>query len=110
MARMINVETLAKAFAEFLAKSYFGLLRTPTWDDAMNLFDKAPKVDAVEVVRCRNCKHYFDEHWVHIQNTPVLSLPTCTKHSSLLGVHHTLPDGYCHLGERKDNGNDKNTD
>ena len=61
MARMINAEVLAKAFAEFLAKSYFGLLRTPTWDDAMNVFCKAPKIDAVEVVRYKNCKHHEDE-------------------------------------------------
>ena len=90
MARMINAEVLAKAFAEFLAKSYFGLLRTPTWDDAMDVFCEAPKVDAVEVVRCKNCK-YVDTK----------KCPMC-----FMGLGYT-DDDFCSYGERRE---DERTD
>lgn len=46
----------------------------------------APAADVVEVVRCRDCKHWHeDEGW-------------CDKHS-----HFILPDGeFCHVWESAD--------
>lgn len=103
MARMINAEELAKAFAEFLAKSYFGLLRTPTWDDAMNVFDKATKVDAVEVVRCKDCKYVGTDANMYF---------VCNRKGMGLRPFNVYHDDYCSYGDpkEKDNGNDKNTD
>ena len=52
--------------------------------------DKCPTVDAVEVVRCKDCKHIET-----IEN----SIPYCTWHHSGCGY-----DDFCSYGERKDNG------
>ena len=57
---------------------------------------KRPKVDAVEVVRCKNCKWYQIRIWD--DNTPVYD---CRKTHALLDVK---PDDFCSYGERKDNG------
>ena len=56
--------------------------------------DAAPTVDAVEVVRCRDCKHYM-EH-------PRTKRMCCYVH--LLTPHHMRNDDFCSYGERKHNG------
>lgn len=58
--------------------------------DAKQISD-APTVDAVEVVRCRDCSYY----------TPVDD--NTGKCVFLIGEHqYVVPDGYCYLGERKE--------
>ena len=53
--------------------------------------DIIPRVDAVEVVRCRECFYY----------TPVND--KIGKCVFLIGKHqYVVPDGYCYLGERKE--------
>ena len=53
--------------------------------------DTIPRVDAVEVVRCRDCFYY----------TPVND--KIGKCVFLIGEHqYVVPDGYCYLGERKE--------
>ena len=53
--------------------------------------DTIPRVDAVEVVRCRDCFNY----------TPVND--KIGKCVFLIGKHqYVVPDGYCYLGERKE--------
>ncbi len=49
-----------------------------------------PSVDAVEIIRCKDCKHYEEI------NQPYPQL-FCRKHSI-----DTLDDDYCSYGERKD--------
>ena len=50
-----------------------------------------PRVDAVEVVRCRECFYY----------TPVND--KIGKCVFLIGEHqYVVPDGYCYLGERNE--------
>ena len=51
----------------------------------------APTVDAVEVVRCRDCKHYM-EH-------PRTKRMCCYVH--LLTPHHMRNDDFCSYGERR---------
>jgi hypothetical protein len=46
--------------------------------------DHVPTADVVEVVRCKDCKHYIAED-LH-----------CRKHFCIFG-----PDAYCSYGERK---------
>lgn len=55
-----------------------------------------PTVDAVEVVRCKDCKHF-------VQGEPYDPCE-CMKWMVKFGVAYTTPDGYCHKAERKDNG------
>lgn len=57
-----------------------------------------PKVDAVEVVRCKDCKHYDNSEgicWCHLNS----------KFYKWGTDWHGFPeDGFCSYGERKDNG------
>ena len=67
-----------------------------TAEDVIMMIKTAPTVDAVPVVRCRECIAY----------TPVDD--NTGKCVFLIGKHqYVVPDGYCYLGERKegaDNG------
>ena len=57
---------------------------------------KAPTVDAVPVVRCRECIAY----------TPVDD--NTGKCVFLIGEHqYVVPDGYCYLGERKEGADNR---
>ena len=53
---------------------------------------KRPKVDAVEVVRCKDCKHWDMEHCSDGQGW-------CAK-----VVGYRYGSWYCAAGKRKDNG------
>ena len=63
-----------------------------TAEDVIMMIKTAPTVDAVPVVRCRDCKHYdtadFDGD----------ILCGCTLHSAMLDI---TPDSFCSYGERK---------
>ena len=50
--------------------------------------DDAPAVDAVEVVRCKDCKYYCNG-W------------HCNLYLNV--SHETKPDHFCSYGERRDN-------
>ena len=58
---------------------------------------KMPTVDAVEVVRCKDCKHYDNSEgiqWCHLNS----------KFAQWGTDWHSFPeDGFCSYGERKDN-------
>mgnify|MGYP001661355285 FL=1 len=56
------------------------------WNGLLGLIEKAPTVDAVVVVRCKNCRSY---------NKPKTGW--CEVH---LDREH--PDDFCSYGERKD--------
>jgi hypothetical protein len=65
----------------------------------------APTVDAVEVVRCKDCKHTRKknghEQFMYNENVCI-----CTK-EDIWGITQNEPvwdDGFCSFGERKDNG------
>ena len=57
-----------------------------------NTIADAPTVDAVEVVRCRDCKHHSEIYGNR-----------CKKWSSTLSglTHFTGPDDFCSYGERR---------
>ena len=75
MARLIDADQLIK---EANADGAYGYV------DAKQITD-APTVDAVEVVRCKDCKHYNEGFCVGYH-----------------AHHDTLPDDFCSYGERKD--------
>lgn len=59
-----------------------------SYEDTDNLMENAPTVDAVEVVRCENCKFSVDEDgegWLWCNSW----------------ANGTPRDGYCFEGERK---------
>ena len=57
----------------------------------LNSADVAPTIDAVEVVRCRDCKHY------EIHKPKVLE--NCERNGYIIPMK---PDDFCSYGERKD--------
>ena len=60
---------------------------------AKEVIGDAPTVDAVEVVRCKDCKHYM--LWEDSDDKK-----TCAKS---IGLMVSSPDDFCSYGERKDN-------
>ena len=57
-----------------------------------NCVKNFPTVDAVPVVRCKDCKHYEWDEWDGVY--------VCTKIA-----RYAKEDFFCSYGERKDNGN-----
>lgn len=53
-------------------------------------------VDAVKVVRCKDCMHW--KHFDHLGCTDFAKV--CMRGNYMIGEN-----GYCHYGERKDDGN-----
>ena len=67
------------------------------WDEAVLASDikNAPTIDAVPVVRCKDCKHYKPQkksaHWENRANY-------CNRVVTI----KVQPDDFCSYGERKD--------
>ena len=65
---------------------------------AVNAINEIPKADAVEVVRCKDCKHYDNSEgicWCHLNS----------KFYPGGADWHSFPeDGFCSYGERRTDG------
>ena len=59
------------------------------WNGMVRLLEKAPTVDAVEVVRCRDCKHYKPDEY------------ECGCDFAG-GLPYVKADDLCSYGERRD--------
>ena len=95
--RLIDANAVAKDIRENNRENFNRL----DWSSKQvcQLLENAPTVDAVEVVRCKDCKHYDNSEgiqWCKINSKfypgglDWLSFPE---------------DGFCSYGERKDNEN-----
>lgn len=72
------------------------------WNGVVNLIEQAPTVDAVEVVRCKDCKH----HKLPAVLTQKYGEPgtlTCHNWHSPCNKRNVKQDDFCSYGERKDN-------
>ena len=58
-----------------------------------NTLDKFPSVDAVNVVRCRDCKHFYDTH--------INPAHSCKRGGTQVWDVSFTPDDFCSYGERK---------
>ena len=71
------------------------------WDD----IEAAPTVDAVEVLRCRDCKYWGDEDG-KLQDSDGALCARCTVHNYLIDGRHTgwcpTENDFCSYGERKE--------
>lgn len=56
----------------------------------LELIDKAPTIDAVPVVRCKDCKHCDPENH------------HCDHHMGTAAPLRRKPDDFCSYGERKE--------
>lgn len=61
-------------------------------DDVCDMIDHAPTVDAIEVVRCKDCVRKRAEYWVETDRFVVCSRYNISKNEN----------GFCDYGERKD--------
>lgn len=66
---------------------------------------EAPTVDAVEVLRCRDCKYWGDEDG-KLQNSDGVLFARCKVHNYLIDGRHTgwcpTENDFCSYGERKE--------
>lgn len=73
------------------------------FDEIREALETVPSVDAVEVVRCKDCIYFELDHWVNVNGQPlIVAHEVCAAWG---GGCKTKPDGYCNMGERKTNGN-----
>lgn len=72
--------------------------------DAKQIAD-APTIDAVEVLRCRECKYWGDEDG-KLQRSDGLLYARCKVHNYLIDGRHTgwcpTENDFCSYGERKE--------
>ena len=73
-------------------------------DDALHIIDSIPAADAVEVLRCRDCKYWGDEAG-KLQHSDGVLFARCKVHNYLLDGRHTgwcpTENDFCSYGERK---------
>lgn len=93
MADYISKQTIMNAFAEYVKRSNNSdFAPTPTWNDAVEIVENLPTVDAVQpVVRCTYCKHSTE--WYGDKRRCFLWCET--------GID-VFEDGYCNYWEKKD--------
>ena len=82
MGRLIDVDALCDAFRH-------DIMGGLNWD---RILREAKTVDAVEVVRCKDCKFYYRM--------------TAETGICKLACRHLGNDGFCSEGERKDSSNE----
>ena len=60
MPRLIDADALGvgRCSKDILPAAYCA-----GWNGLIELIEKAPTIDAVEVVRCRDCKHRYSDSW-----------------------------------------------
>ena len=64
--------------------------------------DTVQSVDGVEVVRCKDCIYFELNHWENVNGQPlIVAHEICAAWG---GGCKTIPDGYCNMGERKEDG------
>ena len=67
--------------------------------------DKFPTIDAVPVLRCRDCKYWGDEAG-KLQHSDGVLFARCKVHNYLIDGRHTgwcpTENDFCSYGERKD--------
>ena len=64
--------------------------------DVVNMIDRQPTVDAVPVVRCKDCKHhYWEQEPCHGKSVHYCEL------SHMRGIE-VFKEFFCYYGERKD--------
>lgn len=90
MSRLIDADALK---TKAIRCETFNLYDAPVFLKAVGTkeIDKAPTEDAVEVVRCKDCKHY------EIHKPKVLE--NCERNGYIIPMK---PDDFCSYGERKD--------
>lgn len=86
--RLIDADALKREFSTIADRSNLDYIFIDVISDAI---EDAPTVDAVEVVRCKNCKNWRENWIAGIESGVCL----CGK------PRRTKPDDFCSYGERR---------
>lgn len=107
MARLIDADALKKSIEELKRSPWFNSVLNPAWHAGIKeavevvehlCIDKAPTIDAVPVIRCRDCRNLLTVAWIGDEAEPYAWM--CDHwHMS------TDPEGHCHKAERSTDGN-----
>ena len=77
----------------------------PIREEFVRFLKKQPTVDAVPVVRCRECKYWGDEDG-KLQDSDGVLFARCKVHNYLIDGRHTgwctTENDFCSFGERKE--------
>ena len=92
MARLIDADALLDYFRNEHHES-----------EVIEAVKDAPTIDAVPVVRCKDCKHYKSTLFCNFHKHRVEKIGTCTRYSFGWGPSMAKPGDFCSYGERKDN-------
>lgn len=99
MSRLIDADALKHTLCELERRAGFGTIKD-SLDGFKLLIDKAPTVDAVEVVRCKECKHR-----PKYDGPNRLVFPDCICPCQCDDEYYNwMPsdDWFCHDGERRE--------
>lgn len=78
-------------------KSVDGITATTVLKQTITDIKNEPTIDAVPVVRCKDCRYGY--HFYDVQNGITDSWVECRNPD---GLNHDAPeDGYCYCGERR---------
>ena len=99
--RLIDANELRQHVISFAGMFTDELGFVVSMDAVLNAIDFAQTVDAVEVVRCRDCKHRQDPEECTMCFTEVVDIVggRMYKFTDL-----TSDNGYCHMGVKMDGG------
>ena len=96
MARLIDADALIEDIKSFWDwDSIDGITSTTVLKQTITDISHAPTIDAVPVVRCKDCRH-----WSEMQN----SAGACLRHSVIAGSWWNGTDStdFCSFAERRD--------
>ena len=99
--RLIDANALISYIDECSQESSFRVY----YGYAKSFIDDAPTIDAVPVVRCRECKYWSDEDG-ELQRSDGVLFARCKVHNYLIDRRHTgwcpTENDFCSYGERKE--------
>ena len=99
--RLIDANALISYIDECSQESRFRVY----YGYAKSFIDDAPTIDAVPVLRCRECKYWGDEDG-KLQDSDGVLYARCTVHNYLIDGRHTgwcpAENDFCSYGERKE--------
>lgn len=91
--RFVNATELESKFQKKV-QSYAGTLAAIAYNSALETIKEAPTVDAVEVVRCKNCVYFQTQ-----ANDWGYGFTVYNKEHG--GMLDPCPDDFCSYGERR---------
>ena len=72
-------------------------------DEVSGVIDACPTVDAVQVVRCKDCKHFKDYGKTSLRiDGKNIKAGWCHRRARYDEEYRMPPDGFCSYGERKE--------